>query len=810
MTVSQFFDRLSKSVPLGKCWAEFQAAKHEEWAADLKDKGGYVAGTLNGARRSDGAASRCVVVLDLDNIPSGATQDVLNRVKGLGLCYAVHSTVSHSLESPRLRVCFPLVEDISPDMYAPIVRLLARLIQEEMSWFDSSSSEAVRLMYWPTHADDIEPVFDCDAVAPLLDAVALLNEHLPTWTDCTTWPAWPYERVAGKSASKQGDPEQKNGLVGAFCRVYDIEKAMAEFLPGVYDPADIPGRYTLIAGSTHGGAVLYDGGKFLYSHHSTDPCSGRLVNAFDLVRLHKFGALDADAAHGTPSNRLPSYREMLKLAQGDAAVRGELAREFFRAPQSSGEQREHVPQGIDLDSLRPESNARYPWNDVGNGNLFADIFHEVARYVPERKRWYVFNGCIWEPDAGNLQAAELCKQLANRLAIYALGLPEGDTRDRYRKFVESWQRRHVRETILKDAASVYPVSLSEFDKDPWALNCQNGTLNLRTGAFHQHCASDMLTELAGVAYDPAARCDRWESFMDEVMCGDAEKVIFLQKAFGYSLTGDTSEECFFIPFGATTRNGKSTALEAIMRLMGSYARSAKPDTIAQKNQARGGAPSEDVARLAGARLVNIAEPEKNLVLSSALVKTLTGNDTINARFLNENSFEFKPCFKLFVNTNHLPQVTDTTLFSSGRVKVIPFERHFAAAEQDKQLKQKLTKPDSLSGILNWCLVGLRLWQETGMEPPQAILDATEAYRLDSDKTARFISEELEPGPGYEVKTADAYLRYQAWCVKYGFQYGSVKSFSADIQGAVKVKRKRPKSGGNPTVFIIGYQLKSAV
>lgn len=97
-----------------------------------------------------------------------------------------------------------------------------------------------------------------------------------------------------------------------------------------------------------------------------------------------------------------------------------------------------------------------------------------------------------------------------------------------------------------------------------------------------------------------------------------------------------------------------------------------------------------------------------------------------------------------------------------------------------------------------------------MEPPQAILDATEAYRLDSDKTARFISEELEPGPGYEVKTADAYLRYQAWCVKYGFQYGSVKSFSADIQGAVQVKRKRPKSGGNPTVFIIGYQLKSAV
>lgn len=808
MTVSEFFNRLRQTVPLDQSWGAYQALSKVQRDA-LKDRGGFVAGVLDGGHRRSGCvASRCCAVLDMDSCPSGTTEDVARRVAGLGVAYSIYSTASHHPSKPRLRVVIPFAEDVSADQYRPVVRLLAQKIQRELTWFDPTCDQAERLMYWPSNCADVGPVFYADSSLPLCDPAALLAA-LTDWRDATSWPSWPGSDAIPRLAAKQGDPTAKTGLVGAFCRVYDVETAMDVFLPGIYSQAG-PGRYTFTGGSSYGGAVLYDNGKFLYSHHATDPCGSRLVNAFDLVRLHKFGALDADAAHGTPSNRLPSYREMLKLAQGDAAVRGELAREFFRAPQSSGEQREHVTQGIDLDSLRPESNARYPWNDVGNGNLFADIFHEVARYVPERKKWYIFNGCVWEPDAGNLQAAELCKQLANRLAIYALGLPEGDTRDRYRKFVESWQRRHVRETILKDAASVYPVSLSEFDKDPWMFNCQNGTLNLKTGEFHQHCAADMFTELAGVAYDPAARCDRWESFMDEVMCGDAEKVIFLQKAFGYSLTGDTSEECFFIPFGATTRNGKSTALEAIMRLMGSYARSAKPDTIAQKNQARGGAPSEDVARLAGARLVNIAEPEKNLVLSSALVKTLTGNDTINARFLNENSFEFKPCFKLFVNTNHLPQVTDTTLFSSGRVKVIPFERHFTAAEQDKQLKHRLCQPDSLSGILNWCLVGLRLWQEAGLEPPQAILDATEAYRLDSDKTARFISEEMEPGPGYEVKTADAYLRYQAWCVRFGFQYGSVKSFSADIQGAVQVKRKRPKSGGGMTTVIVGYQLKAVV
>ena len=144
----------------------------------------------------------------------------------------------------------------------------------------------------------------------------------------------------------------------------------------------------------------------------------------------------------------------------------------------------------------------------------------------------------------------------------------------------------------------------------------------------------------------------------------------------------------------------------------------------QKQTVNSSGPSEDIARLAGARVVNISEPDKKMVLSAALVKTLTGNDKITARFLNENSFEFYPQFKFFINTNHLPKVTDVTVFSSGRVKVIPFERHFSEAEQDKGLKKKLAQVGNLSGILNWCLDGLRLAQETGFDPPSAVLAAT--------------------------------------------------------------------------------------
>ena len=163
--------------------------------------------------------------------------------------------------------------------------------------------------------------------------------------------------------------------------------------------------------------------------------------------------------------------------------------------------------------------------------------------------------------------------------------------------------------------------------------------------------------------------------------------------------------------------------------------------------------------------MNISEPDKQMVLSTALVKTLTGNDTMSARFLNENSFEFKPQFKLFINTNHLPKATDVTVFSSGRVKVLPFNRYFERSEQDKTLKKRLEK--ELSGVLNWCLEGLRLMRETGFEPPQSVLAATVQYQHDSDKLTRFVEGMLTLDPDGEVRTEDGYREYRDWCQRNG-------------------------------------------
>ena len=446
---------------------------------------------------------------------------------------------------------------------------------------------------------------------------------------------------------------------------------------------------------------------------------------------------------------------------------------------------------VKLEDLHPDTNDRYAWSDIGNGNLFADWYKDKARYVPERKRWYIYNGEAWEPDTGNLRAMELCKDLADALAVYALSIQDEKQRIAYQAHVGKWQRRNNRETILKDAASVYPVSMTEFDCDPYLFNCKNGTLDLRTREFKPHSPTDLLATISGVKYDPEAKCELWERFIDDVTQGDKDTAAYLQKAMGYGLTGDTSEECFFTLYGATTRNGKGTLMETYMALVGGYGRAARPETIAQKDKANSNAPTEDIARLAGAHVVNISEPGKQMVLSASLVKTLTGRDTINARFLNENSFEFVPQFKLFINTNHLPKVTDPTVFDSGRVKVIPFNRHFSEEEQDKTLKFKLRQSENLSGILNWCLDGLWMMQETGLDTPAAVREATAQYRQDSDKIARFVADMLEPDPHGEIRTEEAYQQYQDWCSRNGHMAENMASWKQAMEAHAVVKQKRP-------------------
>lgn len=294
---------------------------------DLKDVGGFVGGTFAGDRRkASNVEGRDLITLDLDNIPAGQTGDILKRVSGLGCATAVYSTRKHTDYAPRLRVIIPLDRSSTADEYEPAARKLASLVGVEFC--DPTTFEASRLMYWPSICCDGQYVCEIyDNSFCSLDAILGMYED---WHDVAKWPQVPgTDAIERRRLAKQEDPTGKRGVIGAFCRTYSITQAMDKFIPGMYEETVMPGRYTYTGGSTVGGAVVYDGDLFLYSHHATDPCSGLLVNAFDLIRLHMYGDMDNGAKEGTPANKLPSFVAMGKLAAADKPVSDLIARERF-------------------------------------------------------------------------------------------------------------------------------------------------------------------------------------------------------------------------------------------------------------------------------------------------------------------------------------------------------------------------------------------------------------------------------------------------------------------------------------------------
>lgn len=292
---------------------------------DLKDVGGFVGGSIDGGRRKANAIiGRDLITLDLDNIPRSGTEDILKRVGSLGCGAAIYSTRKHSDYAPRLRVILPLDRTVTADEYEPIARKIAALIG--ISFADPTTFEPSRLMYWPSCSSD--STYVCEIYdLPFINADGILAMY-EDWKDISSWPQVPgVGAIDKRRLAKQEDPTQKRGIVGAFCRTYSITEAMDKFIPGMYEETSIPGRYTFTGGSTAGGAIVYDGDLFMFSHHATDPCSGQLVNAWDLIRLHMFGDKDNSAKEGTPVSKMPSFMAMKEFAGRDKAVTELIAKE---------------------------------------------------------------------------------------------------------------------------------------------------------------------------------------------------------------------------------------------------------------------------------------------------------------------------------------------------------------------------------------------------------------------------------------------------------------------------------------------------
>jgi putative DNA primase/helicase len=408
--------------------------------------------------------------------------------------------------------------------------------------------------------------------------------------------------------------------------------------------------------------------------------------------------------------------------------------------------------------LRQLKEGKLQFTDATNAQrLFREHGADI-RYNAAWKKWLVWNGKHWEMDEGALIHE---KGLATVRNIYDDILKTDDYRERLEieKFAMLSESMRRREAFVRAASLMKALNVSsdDLDPNPWLLNVNNGTIDVAAGAFREHRQTDMITKIARVDYDPSADCPLWKQFIREIMDFNAEVIGFVQMAAGWALTGDISEQTMFILFGSGA-NGKSTFLNTIMRLLGDYAMATPTETFMRKN---GDQNTNDIARLRGARFVTTTEAEQGRRLSETLIKKITGNDQMTARFLYGEFFNFVPTFKIFMATNHKPVIKGTDYGIWRRIKLIPFTTRIPEEKQDRHLELKLR--EEASGILNWLLEGTSRWRQEGLKAPAAVLNATDEYRGEMDVIGNFLKERCVQQPGASIRIRELFKSYQEWC-----------------------------------------------
>jgi putative DNA primase/helicase len=406
-------------------------------------------------------------------------------------------------------------------------------------------------------------------------------------------------------------------------------------------------------------------------------------------------------------------------------------------------------------------------NDTANADLFRGMVDGEYLWIDEWQRWLHWNGVYWERNAtGEVRKATrmVQEERAQRSGLM-MTVNQEEAKAEFKWAIRSGDapRRAAIERLTRDMLA---RPASEFDKQQLLLPCANGVLDLRTGELRPGKREDMLTRNTGFDYNAEARCPRFDKFLLEIMSEDEEMVAYLWRVFGYALTGDTSERAFFMMHGSG-RNGKSTLVETLQALVGAYSQAARFETFLQKYQTRND-PRDDLAILAGARLVVAQEADESKTLDAALIKTLTGGDTVVARFLYGVNFEFKPTFKLFLVTNHSPKINESSHALWDRLHYIPFEKRFTDDEMDPRLGAKLHA--ELPGILARAVAGCIEWQRESLNPPNKVIRAGDELHETMDIPGRWLEENCVVEEYAKVRHGALYADYSEWCKKNGFKY----------------------------------------
>lgn len=427
-------------------------------------------------------------------------------------------------------------------------------------------------------------------------------------------------------------------------------------------------------------------------------------------------------------------------------------------PKDDDQQPRKIP--VDTGPSLVHANPLLPGSDFANSRALVERHGKDLRYVPNWG-WLVWDGTRWVQDCNG----EVERRA--RETILALSWHEKD---------QSYARVRVMISLAVSEPEV--VALPEqFDRDPFLLNVKNGTIDLRTGKKLRHRRRDLITKITPAAYDDTAECPLWQKFLHRTTGGSEDLQDYLQRVVGYALTSDTSELCMFIIWGSG-RNGKTVFLETIKDLLGEYAMSTPVGTLLDTGRTNENNTFYALARFRGARYVIASETGHGKRIHEALVKILTGRDTIVARPMYKELFEFRPECKIFLCTNHWPQVRGTDVAIWERLKLIPFNVYIPEEERDKQLAEKLRH--ELPGILNWAIQGCLEWQKVGLNEPEEVLKATKTYREEHDPVGRFIKERCLHGEDRQTLSALLYTAYQGWCGENDAELISRRSFGMEL------------------------------
>lgn len=435
-----------------------------------------------------------------------------------------------------------------------------------------------------------------------------------------------------------------------------------------------------------------------------------------------------------------------------------------------------------------EEKKEYPshtTDDTGNALRFLDRYGDIVRYSYNRKKFYVYNGSYWEVDErGQIRVLidKTINDMKNEKILIADGVDEEEAYEAFYKHIKNSRNNTSKKRMEDELKHHIPISPDEFNPDDMLLNTQNGYVSLATGEQFNPDKNKMFSMIADTELTETQSPDAWIDFLNDIFNYDQEVISFVQRAIGYSLTGSTREQVMFILHGKG-RNGKSLFIETIRSILGSYTDNIQAKTLMVK---RGETINNDIAKLQAVRLVTSSEPSEGFRFDEGLIKQLTGGDTVTARFLYGEEFNFDPKFKIWVTTNHKPIVRGTDDGIWRRLLLIPFDVQIPEHKVDKDLKFKLLR--EAPAILNWTVEGCLMWQKDGLKVPDKISKASEGYRKEMDVIEQFIADECVVNEGEQVGAKELFDSYKKWAEDSGEYNMNKNKFGRKMKEKFESKR----------------------